>query len=213
MLQGWQATSTVSVFSGRPMNATDATDDLSGTGQGQDRWTLAGTPSDFRGFGTAATIPCFYNPGTATSTWQSACAPGLPQACVDAANAEPISPAGTGMASLNRFGCYMMGNAAIVPPAQGTFGSMSRYAIYGQGFWEWDMSIIKSWRIRERITTQFRAEFYNVTNSTQFYIPNANLNSPSTFGAANATPDVGVNSPIVGTGGPRKIQLGLKFLF
>ena len=90
---------------------------------------------------------------------------------------------------------------------------MSRYAIYGQGFWEWDMSIIKSWRIKERITAQFRAEFYNLSNSTQFFTPNASLNSPSTFGASNATPDVGVNSPIVGTGGPRKIQLGLKFLF
>jgi hypothetical protein len=221
MLQGWQATSTVSVFSGRPMNATDATDDLSGTGQGQDRWTLAGDPGNFTGFGTAATIPCFDNPGTATSTWQSACAPGLPQACVNAANAEPNSPVGTGvaapgntgLASLNRLGCYMMGNSVIVPPAQGTFGSMSRYAIYGQGFWEWDMSVIKSWRIKERITAQFRAEFYNLTNSTQFFTPNASLNSPSTFGASNATPDVGVNSPIVGTGGPRKIQLGLKFLF
>jgi hypothetical protein len=217
MLQGWQATSTVSIFSGRAMNPFDAADDLSGTGQGQDRWTLAGNPSDFSGFGTVATIPCFYNQGTATSAWQSACTPGLPQACISAANAEPNGPAGvpnnTGIASLNRLGCYMMGNAVIVPPAQGTFGSMSRNAIYGQGFWEWDLSIIKSWQIKERLTTQFRAEFYNVTNSTQFYIPNAALSSPSTFGAANATPDVGVNSPIVGTGGPRKIQFGLKFLF
>ncbi len=30
MLQGWQLTSTVSVFSGRPMNPTDSSDDLSG---------------------------------------------------------------------------------------------------------------------------------------------------------------------------------------
>ena len=67
--------------------------------------------------------------------------------------------------------------------------------------------------IKEGITAQFRAEFYNLTNSTQFFTPNASLNSPSTFGASNATPDVGVNSPIVGTGGPRKVQLGLKFLF
>jgi hypothetical protein len=142
MLQGWQATSTVSIFSGRPMNPTDAADDLSGTGQGQDRWTLAGNPSDFSGFGTAATIQCFDNPGTATSAWQSACTPGLPQACINAANAEPNSPVGagvtapnnTGLASLNRLGCYTMGNSVIVPPAQGTFGSMSRYAIYGQGF-------------------------------------------------------------------------------
>ncbi len=222
MLQGWQVTSTVSIFSGRPMNPTDASDDLSGTGEGQDRWSLAGNPSGFSGgFGKAATIPCFYNPGTATSTWQSACTPGLPQACVNAATAEPNSPVGTGVLSgqntglyeLDRLGCYAMGGAVIVPPAQGTFGDMSRYEIYGIGFWEWDMSIIKSWQIKEKLTTQFRAEFYNLTNSTQFYNPAASLSSPSTFGAATATPDVGVNSPIVGTGGPRKIQFGLKFLF
>jgi hypothetical protein len=226
MLEGWQLTSTASVFSGRPMNATDPVtggDDLSGTGQGQDRWTLAGNPHDFSGgFGGGTPIPCFVSP-TASGAFAAKvngtniCTVGLPAACVNAASAEPNGPAGvannTGLASLNRLGCYMMGNAVIVPPAQGTFGSMSRNAIYGLGFWEWDMSIIKSWKIRERITTQFRAEIYNVTNSTQFVAPNATLSAPSTLGQAQATPDVGVNSPIVGTGGPRKIQFGLKFLF
>jgi hypothetical protein len=80
------------------------------------------------------------------------------------------------------------------------------------GFWEWNMSIIKSWEIKERVTAQFRAEIYNVTNSTNFVAPTAALSTPSQFGQAQATPDVGVNSPIVGTGGPRKIQFGLKFL-
>jgi hypothetical protein len=50
-----------------------------------------------------------------------------------------------------------------------------------------------------------------VTNSTFFAAPTATLNAPSTFGTATSTPDT--NSPFVGTGGPRKIQLGLKFLF
>ena len=229
MLQGWQVTSTASVFSGRPMNPTDPVtggDDLSGTGQGQDRWTLAGNPHDFSGFGTAATIPCYdanltSGPITTSATWRNACRAGLPQACINAANAEPNSPAGTGvaapnntgLAALQKLGCYMMGNAVMVPPAQGTFGTMSRYAIYGVGFWEWDLSVIKSWRIKEKITIQFRAELYNVTNATQFNVPSSTLSSPSSFGSATATPDVGVNSPIVGTGGPRKIQFGLKFLF
>ncbi len=55
-----------------------------------------------------------------------------------AAAAEPNGPAGvannTGLAELNRLGCYMMGSAVIVPPARGTFGSMSRYAIRSLGF-------------------------------------------------------------------------------
>jgi len=219
MLQGWQITSTASVFSGRPINPIDASDDLSGTGEGQDRWTLAGDPHDFNGFGGfgGATIPCFDNPATASATWKNACKAGLPQACINAANAEPNGPAGvannTGIASLNRLGCYMMSSSVIVPPAQGTFGSMSLYEIYGVGYWDWDVSLIKTWKIKERLTTQFRAEFYNVTNTTQFNTPASTLSSPSTFGASQATPDIGQNSPIVGTGGPRKIQLGLKFMF
>jgi hypothetical protein len=218
-LQGWQVTSTVSVFSGRPMNPTDATDDLSGTGQGQDRWTLSGDPHDFQSFGGPTAIPCFVSP-TATGAFAAKvnganiCTVGLPAACTTAAAAEQQGPGGTtGTQSLNKLGCYMMGSAVMVPPAQGTFGTMSRYEIYGLGFWEWDMSIIKSWKIKERVTTQFRAEFYNVTNSTNFVAPIATLSTPSQFGQAQATPDVGVNSPIVGTGGPRKIQFGLKFLF
>jgi len=46
-----------------------------------------------------------------------------------------------------------------------------------------------------------------ITPATKTRIDNA----PSTFGAASSTPDS--NSPFVGTGGPRKIQLGLKILF
>jgi hypothetical protein len=107
----------------------------------------------------------------------------------------------------------MLGSSVIVPPAQGTFGSMSLFEIYGVGYWDWDVSLIKTWKIKERLTTQFRAEFYNVTNTTHFNTPASTLSSPATFGASSATPDIGQNSPIVGTGGPRKIQLGLKFIF
>ena len=107
----------------------------------------------------------------------------------------------------------MVGNSVMVPPAQGTFGTMSRYALYGKGFSEWDLSIIKGWKLTERLSTQFRAEIYNVINSTEYNAPQTSLNSPSSLGESLATPDVGNNSPVIGTGGPRKIQLGLKFLF
>jgi hypothetical protein len=217
MLQGWQVTSTLAVYSGRPINPTDPSsggDDLSATGVGQDRWTLVGNASDFTGFGKTTAIPCFYNPGTASGVFSSACTSGLPAACASAAAGEPSGAGGfTGTQSLNSLGCYMMGSSVIIPPAKGTFGTMGRFQIYGIGYWEWDASIIKTWKVKEKISTQFRAEFYNVTNSTRFNAPAANLASPSTLGVSSATPDVGVNSPIVGTGGPRKIQLGLKFIF
>jgi hypothetical protein len=212
MLQGWQVTTTAKVSTGLPINPIDATDDTSGTGEGQDRWTLGGSPNDFAGFGTNLPIPCFYNSATASNTWKSACTAGLPQACIDTANAEPTAfPGFTGLARLNQLGCYMMGNSVLVPAAMGTFGSMARYQIRALGNWEVDLSIIKTFKIKERLTSQFRAEIYNLSNSTFFAAPSATLSSPSTFGSSSSTPDSA--SPFVGTGGPRKIQLGLKFIF
>jgi hypothetical protein len=216
MLQGWQVTTTAKVSTGLPINPIDASDDTSGTGEGQDRWTLGGSPNDFSGFGTATPIPCFAAPG-ASSTWTKACTVGtaaqpLPQACLDAAAAEPSAFAGfTGTTRVKQLGCYMMGNSVLVPAAMGTFGSMARYQIRSLGNWEVDLSIIKTFKIKERLTSQFRAEVYNLSNSTFFSAPSATLSSPSTFGSSSSTPDS--SSPFVGTGGPRKIQLGLKFLF
>jgi hypothetical protein len=209
LLDGWQLSSSFTISSGRPYNAVDSTDDISGTGELQDRWTLAGTPKDFKKYGGAVPIPYFAGAlGVA----------GLPIACQNAAAAEPNGPGGianndTGMANLLKYGCYMAGNSVIVPPAQGTFGTMSRYELFGPGFEEWDFSVSKAWRIKERLNATFRAEIYNVLNRTQYAAPTATLNTTGTFGQSQATPDVGANSPIIGTGGPRKIQLGLKFTF
>jgi hypothetical protein len=219
MLEGWQITSAFTISSGRPFNPTDAADDLSGTGEGQDRWTLVGSARDFNGFGTHSPIPCFYG-ATAAGNFaakvngRNVCTLGLPDACLNAAASEQLGPQGqTGTASLLKLGCYMAGNSVMVPPAVGTFGTMSRYELSGAGFSEWDMSIIKIWRVKERLTAQFRAEIYNVVNSVQFASPTATLSTPATFGQSQATPDVGANNAIIGTGGPRKIQLGLRFTF
>src|SRR6185295_6352708 len=183
----------------------------SGTGDTV-RWTLVGDPGDFQ-FGKYAPIPCFVSASAPASSAFAAkvngkniCTVGLPQACIDAANGEASGPAGvtnnTGSAQLNRLGCYMMGNAVMVPPAQGTYGRMAPFALKGKGFSEWDMSIIKSWNIKEKFTAQFRTEVYNVTNSVKFADPAATLTTPATLGQSSATTDVGRNSSIVGTGGP-----------
>ena len=73
------------------------------------------------------------------------------------------------------------------------------------------MSIAKSWKFKERLTAQFRAEAFNLINHTQFAQPASNIAAPGTFGIATATPNS--NNPIVGEGGPRQIQFGLKLIF
>lgn len=220
MLQGWVISSATQIWSALPWSPLDSTDDISGTGEAQDRWDLAGNPGDFSGYGRRTPIPCFGAAGSAFAK-VARCSQSVPAACTAAAAAVPNGPGGsTGAQSLAKFGCYMSGSSVIVPPAQGTFGTMARDLFRGQGFRVWDMTIMKNWTIKERVTTQFRAEFYNLLNSTQFAqlgISNgtngSNLASPASFGASTGTPNVIANSPIIGNGDTRRIQLGLRFQF
>ncbi len=74
-------------------------------------------------------------------------------------------------------------------------------------------AVSKDFKIKERYTAQFRAEFYNLLNRTQYLGLGTNLGSPSTFGLSQSTPDVSNHNPVVGSGGPREIQLALRFMF
>jgi len=80
-----------------------------------------------------------------------------------------------------------------------------------------DLSIVKTTKISERVSVQLRGEFFNVLNHPHFMNPNTlgyvDPSDPSTFGVIAATPDVAAANPVIGTGGPRNIQLGLKFRF
>jgi hypothetical protein len=120
------------------------------------------------------------------------------------------------LAALANLGCYFQNGTAIAPAAQGTYGNMARNVLRGQPFKETDLSITKTWKFGERLTTQFRAEVFNVFNAVEFSNPGqstatANLAAPATFGSASSTPNT--FSFIFGSGGPRTMQLGLKFLF
>ena len=182
----------------------DTTSDLSGTGDLQDRWDLAGPVSGFKGVGGPGQIPCFGIPGSSfaktTNCITVANLAAMPTLCQTAAAAEaknPIVPDtgqasnATGTEALENFGCYYENGSAIVPPAQGTFGTMARNALRGKGFRQWDLSATKEWRFKERLTAQFRAEFFNILNRTQYYspngTPNANPAAPVAFGESPST--------------------------
>jgi hypothetical protein len=121
-----------------------------------------------------------------------------------------------GLAALGNLGCYLQNGTAIAPGAQGTYGDMGRDALRGQAFRETDLSVTKSWKFKENMAVQFRAEFFNIFNAVEFSNPGqstatANLAAPATFGSSSSTPNT--FSFIFGSGGPRTAQLGLKFLF
>jgi carboxypeptidase family protein/TonB-dependent receptor-like protein len=85
-------------------------------------------------------------------------------------------------------------------PAQGTFGSLGRNAVRGPGINNWDISFSKRTAIREKISLQFRAEFFNLFNHTQWSGVSAS------FGAANF-------GQVTSARDPRITQFGLRLIF
>jgi Carboxypeptidase regulatory-like domain len=201
LLEGWQLNSIVTLASAQPYGVNDAGTDVSQTGELNDRWDFFGNPKDFTS--TTVGIP-FYAGGSAN----------MPAACTS--NAAAIGAT----ASLNAFGCYANGSSVMIPPAFGTQGTMGRNIFRDTGFRNWDFSVAKNWKFTERFGAQFRAEFFNFLNHPNFANPFGGQNGwahndPSTgsFGCSCATPDVAASNPVIGSGGSRAIQLGLKLHF
>jgi len=97
--------------------------------------------------------------------------------------------------------------ACFTAPADFTFGNEARVdpGLRSSGVNNWDVSLFKRTRFGpdEKLGLEFRTEFFNLFNRTQFAPPNTSVGS-STFGV--------VSSTAAGTN-PRLIQFGLKFVF
>jgi len=105
----------------------------------------------------------------------------------------------TGAAALDNF----FNKAAFaVPPAGSPFGNLSRNAFRTLDFWQWDLGVNKNFALpfREGMALQFRSEFFNVLNHTNFGYPNSDITAGA-FGTIRTTYP------------PRQIQFALKLLF
>ena len=76
----------------------------------------------------------------------------------------------------------------------------------------------KDFRIKERLTVQFRGELFNVLNHPVFgQVDGGHLanDDPSAKSLADAveTPDAAAGNPVLGSGSNRDVQLGLKLIF
>jgi outer membrane receptor protein involved in Fe transport len=58
------------------------------------------------------------------------------------------------------------------------YGTMGRNVLYGPGFFRVDPAIYKTFKITERVRSEFRAEAYNFTNTPRWNNPNAGAASP-----------------------------------
>ena len=250
MLEGWSLNGSAVVQTGAPWHTADSTTDFAGTGEqtgnssanegGQ--WDFFGNPSDFKPVNnfygvnptaggyqlctSAITANCVMNipgipyfPGGGSTT-----APTANAMCNQKAAA--MGPLAT--ASLDVLGCYALGNSILIPPPYGGYGFTQYNQWYDSGFHNVDFSVTKAFKIKENLSAQFRAEFFNIFNWVNFVNPfggpggnggSTNTINPSkAFGAGGlafvgATPDEASSNPVLGSGGARDIQLGLKLIF
>ena len=115
--------------------------------------------------------------------------------------------------------CWFNPSAFLVP-APGQFGNAGRNILRGPGFAQIDLSLQKSFQVKEGVKITFGAETYNLLNHPNFAVP-SNTQRPLSLGgngdavfqdpAGNFANNAGRIFTTVGTG--RQIQLDARFTF
>jgi hypothetical protein len=232
LLKGWEVNGIITLQSPQPWTVNDTGNNISGTNENTDRWDFVGHPADFQSSNHSIPYCTGGGAGGCTETlpngssfaFSQAQSTAFYNACTAAALNLDGGTAGPTTASLLNFGCYAQGSSVMIPPAAGTFGTMGRNLFRDAGFRNLDLSVTKNWKFGERLTAQFRAEFFNALNHPNFANPYGgtsgygpgNFDDPSqtaNFGCGCATPDVAGGNPVVGSGSNRAVQLGLKLIF
>jgi hypothetical protein len=95
---------------------------------------------------------------------------------------------------------YFAGYTFKTPDASAPFGNLGRNAFNVPGFEQWDLAVDKTFQIHEDIRLQFRSEFFNFLNQTNFGVPDVRT-TDSNFGTIRSTYPA------------RQVQFALKLLF
>jgi hypothetical protein len=111
-----------------------------------------------------------------------------------------VSGSATSQSTAQSLLTYFAGYTFTTPGPNAPFGNLGRNAFRAPGLENWDLGAFKNFRITEGIKLQFRSEFFNVLNHTNFGLPNQTSTS-SAFGTITTTYPA------------RQIQFGLKLLF
>lgn len=114
--------------------------------------------------------------------------------------ADVVGPNNGNLPSDQRGPAQWFDTSAFALAPLGTFGNSGRNIVIGPPTNNMDFSVFKDFRITEGNQLQFRAEFFNVLNHTQFNLPVADPTAP-TFGQ------------ILSAKPAREIQFALKFTF
>jgi len=90
--------------------------------------------------------------------------------------------------------------SVFAPNPVGTFGNTGKDILRGPRYFDTDLALLKNTNLTERVSLQFRAEFYNAFNNVNFGLPDNGL-TDSGFGQITSADD------------PRILQMSLKTIF
>jgi hypothetical protein len=103
--------------------------------------------------------------------------------------------------------------AAFGTPARGKLGTCGRNSVRLPGLAQWDLNILKTFRLAGGSRIEARWEIFNLLNRVNLgNFPNTNVRSGS-FAVINSTPDVDAGNPVIAQGGPRAMQWAVKYVF
>jgi len=117
-------------------------------------------------------------------------------------------------------GGKIINKAAFTTPVGSAQGNLGRNALRGFGATQWDITLRRQFRFTEKLSLQFRSDFFNMLNHPNFGSPINYMTSPQ-FGQSTQTLNNflgaggqgGGLNPLYQIGGPRSIQLAMKLQF
>lgn len=111
-------------------------------------------------------------------------------------------------------------SACFTPSTYGTVGNLGRNNLWGPGYLDTDIAVVKNTKLNERLSLQFRADLFNLFNHPNFAVPNTGIfNAGSVFTnyQASLSSTAGQITSLVGSGGlngvARQTQFSLKLVF
>jgi hypothetical protein len=139
---------------------------------------------------------------------------GLPTNALNSSNLSNTSPNGGAdrpnqVVGVNPFAVTTKSIATFFNPAAyvnqpaGTLGTAHRNQIFGPNYRHFDVSVFKTFDVRERLKAQFRAEMFNVANQSNFAQPNVTVNSTT----------IGTITALNNNYNPRLVQFALRLDF
>ncbi len=200
VLDGWWVGSIVTVQTGYPFSPTVATN--------RSQSAVGSAASDRVNVGTATVAPGQAGPdGTVNTTSQTFV---------------PFNSDNVITGNPNQWFNPLMFSLPPVAPCPnnsaltcGTLGDAARGLLRGPRLAQWDFSVVKDTALGERSRLEFRAEFFNILNHTNFGMPSGTVFAGSTTdrGALSESPlpTAGLIRTTATTS--RQIQLVLKLLF